>query len=769
MDFYFLWTGIGILTFFLVIGFLCGLVRGLKRSSLHIIFFAISIVVAFCITKTVTDAVMEITITANGQTQTISQFILSIINQQLNLGSYETADAFLGKLPAAIISPILFIILCLGCFILFDIFYLIVARIAFGRKKEDFKKHKAHRWLGSFVGVVEGFLFMFVLFAPLTALTKTYSEITTIQTTQTQTSNQAVEDGSETTKTYLQTIPELLNENIPKEVNDSISAYNNSILGKVCGAGGLDKALFDGLSNFKLNGEKIKLRSELLNLTDTYNNFVVVYNNYIDANFAEIDLTKLKANIETFLNNGIFKTVVADTLKEFVVSYNPTFDPENPQQQTLIDNILLELKATFSQKDFNMAQYLKEDISKAINIADKLFKSKLLSDMNEIAEKTTLKMMEVVGQNNDEVQVLIDNVFELNLIKDSFKSISDFLKDTLKDSGNLIDVESVESTASAWERELSLLGKSLEVLATNKIEVKVEGTEGTVEKTYVAYILEEGEKPADHMQVLLKDMTAKNVVSKLFEVVFDSQMFKPLTNTMFTEIDKAIEGITGVAQTTDTTVLQETKASVIQSITQILDFALNLDLNSNEIQIQSMGKVLDVLKQNAKSHTNETGKFDGVFNETFVNLIWFLTGDSIDGRSFEGKNPISYAGDVKKYLNVEDVENGYYNFESFENTLKGIQDVINIAQQFEGVSAENVADLVTDITNVFETMEEQEKLNLIDTAQKALETANIEIIPEDKKSELQPKILEKLEELKTNNTISSDVAEKLKTLLGLTA
>ena len=46
-----MWVGIGVLALFLLIGMIAGLIRGLKRSSLHILFLIGSVVLAFFITK----------------------------------------------------------------------------------------------------------------------------------------------------------------------------------------------------------------------------------------------------------------------------------------------------------------------------------------------------------------------------------------------------------------------------------------------------------------------------------------------------------------------------------------------------------------------------------------------------------------------------------------------------------------------------------------------------------------------------------------------
>ena len=62
MESYFLFGSIGILAITLIAGLVCGLIRGVKRSSLHIVFMLVSVVVAFLITKPIVTAVLGINI-----------------------------------------------------------------------------------------------------------------------------------------------------------------------------------------------------------------------------------------------------------------------------------------------------------------------------------------------------------------------------------------------------------------------------------------------------------------------------------------------------------------------------------------------------------------------------------------------------------------------------------------------------------------------------------------------------------------------------------
>ena len=169
---YFLWGSIAFLVLALLIGFFIGLGRGIKRSSTHIVFAVASIIIAFFITAPITNAIMEVNINVDGSLVSIKDYIIQMISQNMfDLSNFDSASAFIQNLPSAILNPIVFMVIMVLVYFLMDIIYLVVARVSFGTKRKDFSSHKPHRLSGAFVGLVESFLFVFVLFAPLTSLT----------------------------------------------------------------------------------------------------------------------------------------------------------------------------------------------------------------------------------------------------------------------------------------------------------------------------------------------------------------------------------------------------------------------------------------------------------------------------------------------------------------------------------------------------------------------------------------------------------------------
>lgn len=413
-----MWSTIGILVLFLLIGLFIGMIRGLKRSALHIVFMLASFVIALLITKPIVDMILQIKLPIDGEAITLSEYIVKMIQESLEISNFETVSEFIKNIPSAIAAPIVFLLVSLVIYFVCDIIYLISARISFGKKKKDFKKHKAHRLYGGLVGMVEAFLFMILLLAPLTSLTKTYQEIA--QTPTTEVSAQADD---------MQTIGEILSDSIPKEVSEVVFAFNSSVIGKISGAVGLDNAMFDSLSRFSLNGEKINFREEIINLTDVYDEFVVVYNNVNASNYSKIDLSKIKANIEKFLDNGIFKTVVVNTIEDFVLEFDELNLAEAPE---LLKEIIKDLNQSFSREGFDAHKYIKEDILSLVDTVDILFKSGIIESYEAIEEKDMISVLEIIDLKSEEIEKISTNILSLNFVNDSFRAIGDFLSEELQ-------------------------------------------------------------------------------------------------------------------------------------------------------------------------------------------------------------------------------------------------------------------------------------------------------------------------------------------------
>lgn len=418
-------ASIALIVLFLTIGFLVGLIRGVKRSAVHIAFVVVSIVISFFITRPIVNAILGISINIDGSVMPISEYILTMINDNvMDLSSFDSASAFIQGLPSAVASPIVFIVVMILVYFVIDIIYLIVARIIFGRKKIDFENHKAHRLPGGLVGIVEACLFTFVLFAPITSLTTTYGEIVSHSTT-TEVATQQDD------KVYLQTIGDITSQNITSEVNEIVTSFNNSAVSKICSIGGINDKIFDGLSSFEVNDEKIYIRDELVTIAEGYDSFVIFYNNVVDENFADLDFSTVKNAMTHVVQNGLFKAVIADTISDFVVNFNQIEADLNIEMPEIALDIIETLQTRFSSEDFDAYAYISNDLLSLLNIADSVVTNDSLADLINLNTGDVTEILEFATDYNTLLSTTLQSFADLNLVKDTLPIILESVNDSL--------------------------------------------------------------------------------------------------------------------------------------------------------------------------------------------------------------------------------------------------------------------------------------------------------------------------------------------------
>mgnify|MGYP005776807251 CR=1 FL=1 len=427
MAVYFLWGSIALIVLVLLCGFLTGFYRGLKRSSLHVLFAVVSVVVAFFITKPITNAILGININVDGSLISIGDYIVQLVSQNLvDLSYFDTASTFIQQLPTAILSPIIFLIILLLVYLVMDIIYLIVARVSFGTKKADFEKHKPWRWPSGAIGLCEAFLFMIVLFAPITSLTYTYEEIMTSPTT--------AEYVSPEGDNYLKTIKEYSSSALPETVNEVILSFNDSAIGVICSAGGFDDAMFDGLSSFSIDGESVGARGELVNLAHTYDEFVVVYNDIMSEDYTNLNITNLKNNLTTLIQNNLFKKVITDTVQDFIVNYDALklelgITNVPPELEEVIDF----MQDKFQDPNFSLYDYISSDLITALDVADNVISDDIMDKFSSLDTSNISAVINFALDEQTLIQNSLNSLLTLNTVSDVMPQLLELASNALQE------------------------------------------------------------------------------------------------------------------------------------------------------------------------------------------------------------------------------------------------------------------------------------------------------------------------------------------------
>ena len=428
MAVYFLWGSIALIVLVLLCGFLTGFYRGLKRSSLHVLFAVVSVVVAFFITKPITNAILGININVDGSLISIGDYIVQLVSQNLvDLSYFDTASTFIQQLPTAILNPIIFLIILLLVYLVMDIIYLIVARVSFGTKKADFEKHKPWRWPSGAIGLCEAFLFMIVLFAPITSLTYTYEEIMTSPTT--------AEYVSPEGDNYLKTIKEYSSSALPETVNEVILSFNDSAIGVICSAGGFDDAMFDGLSSFSIDGESVGARGELVNLAHTYDEFVVVYNDIMSEDYTNLNITNLKNNLTTLIQNNLFKKGITDTVQDFIVNYDALklelgITNVPPELEEVIDF----MQDKFQDPNFSLYDYISNDLITALDVADNVISDDIMDKFSSLDTSNISAVINFALDEQTLIQTSLNSLLTLNTVSDVMPQLLELASTYLQES-----------------------------------------------------------------------------------------------------------------------------------------------------------------------------------------------------------------------------------------------------------------------------------------------------------------------------------------------
>ena len=414
MSTYIFWGTIAFFVIALLIGFLIGLGRGIKRASTHILFAVASIIIAFFITKPITSAIMAVNINVDGSLISISDYIIKMVSENIiDLSNFDSASAFIQNLPMAIANPIIFMIVFLLVYLLLDIIYLVVARVSFGSKRNDFSSHKPHRLSGSVIGLIESFIFILVLFAPITSLTNTYEEIVLSSSSQ----------STEVNENSMPTINDLVSENIPAEVNEIIVAYNAGALGKVCSFLGFDDAMFDGLSSFSVDGEKITFRSELRSIADSYNSVASFYNKVSAGDYENLNFTSVKENLQTFMKNGLYKAVLVGTIKDLVVNFDEIKDSLQTEIPSYVEDIIRDIQAKFSTEDFDAYTYITNDLNSILETMEVVVNDGTFKEIMELDTQNLESILNFVTMKENTVSSALKSVVGLNLVSDALPTV----------------------------------------------------------------------------------------------------------------------------------------------------------------------------------------------------------------------------------------------------------------------------------------------------------------------------------------------------------
>ncbi len=399
------------------LGFLEGFLRGVKRSSLELGISIAGIIIVALITPVVTDAILNIQITANGTTSSLKTFIINMLSdnpdvENLINGSPST-KTLLEKLPTVLMAAVVFLVLNLVMRLVVYIVYKLISLVFKSKKKEKELGLKRNRWVGGAISTFKMFALVLVMFMPLTSAVKFADQIIPAQSTEVSAAVAAEGDGGSGTTGGGSTTDGGIFSSLPPVVKNIVHGVNKSALGVLNGAAGMDDFMFDQVAKVEINGERIKFRSELNNYYTLYNDISLFLKN---KDVESINWEKLDKSYKDVTSNSLYNNVVLNIIGENIAKYENLVKvfPQIKEYEDILKNISLAL----STND-KYAEYFKPDIDKIYYTISGAGKSGYLKEV--VGKKNTLSSITVLVDNYDEVLTnTVNNLFDLNIIRDAF-------------------------------------------------------------------------------------------------------------------------------------------------------------------------------------------------------------------------------------------------------------------------------------------------------------------------------------------------------------
>jgi len=438
----------------LLISFFVGRKRGVKRTLLDAGLTLAFLILAFFLTPIITNAFMGISLTIGKTTATAGTFVSVLLMENKDIGGYikssKSLQAFLNGIIPAILSVIVFVILCLVFKLIEHIIYKIIER--FGMKSKDEEEEEGilrNKLGGGILSAVKTFLFIIAIFLPFTSLlsfTETHFFDDYAKGKAEASSITDVLDELPTTKA--------ISNEIPSGAKKAIAGYNNSVIGWVGGLFGIDDVCFDYLSQIDVNGNKVSIRQTADSMLNTYDYILDIYKDYKKEPvgfFKELDYEQLDKYKKELLESGMFKGFVLNVVYDYSQNYEDVLSKETVED---IKPILEDVKAYLKDKK-EPTDALLGDIYKLLDVVKVAGTSGFLDDVNKMGEKASAEdivYLVLDKYTNTFASESINSVLNIGLVRSSFASVLDEIKDNLGDGKTETALKKSKAEIENWEQ-----------------------------------------------------------------------------------------------------------------------------------------------------------------------------------------------------------------------------------------------------------------------------------------------------------------------------
>lgn len=246
---------------FILIGFVFGIIRGLKGSVNRLLLILISCVAALFLTKLLSGTFLNINVPflkdSAGASTSAEGYIASILSEYkltdtITLAGFTLTVSFAVTMVRLVANLVVFIL----CFEILRFLTYIIYLIFFRTKKQKFEDGsyavpKKKRWWGSLVGAFQGLFIFLFMFVPISGLSSVCAELNSTTSAAELTSNSGV----------IETF-------VPEEYQQYLNVYENSIFNKAVGWTKIDELLFNTLTSGKSGDVDVSFRNEVVSINE---------------------------------------------------------------------------------------------------------------------------------------------------------------------------------------------------------------------------------------------------------------------------------------------------------------------------------------------------------------------------------------------------------------------------------------------------------------------------------------------------------------------
>lgn len=453
----------GVPVIFVLAGFLLGLWKGGKKAGLRFVVFCCFAAFTFLFSQMIAKAVVNINITVDGESLSISQLIENYILEIDKVAYfYSVSDSFaqvVHNIPVAVVNLVVFVVLLYVFAFVGWIVYLILSAIFLKERKkpyiikngkaqvvDDYPKQKKHRLLGAFIGVLQALILVFLTFMPITAGATTIAGYIN-------SSDGNVAYAMESEVEYTPT-SKMLRESLPQEAIDLINEYTSTLTSKMYSAVDLDKVCFDILTTVKVGDETIVLRKELNNFANIYDSVEFLTNFKVGRDkFKDINFDLLETAINKVFESGFFKTLLPDTVEfivEDLVSENPQLGINLPEGYLRYLQVINDEIQDGAKND--SINFYKTEIYSVFGVIKSFAQSGIADEL--VNEKIDIdKIISLINANNRVfVSNLTNNLFESKFAKSMFVEYLNVLLEKADTIDNEISVPSIDKSLVNWSK-----------------------------------------------------------------------------------------------------------------------------------------------------------------------------------------------------------------------------------------------------------------------------------------------------------------------------